>query len=322
MVFTFFLVLLGACQSSTPQHSISTSQIQEPTRTYATQHVILVVIDGVRYQDSWGDSTLANVPRMARELVPQGAFHPQFFNQGETLTTAGHVALTTGHHQKIENDGTEIPDFPSVFHYYRQFTGAPASKAWIITSKDKLEVLARTSSTEAAAAFAPSVNCGVNGLNTGYRPDTTTLRVAKQVLARHQPKLMLINLREPDTEAHEGDWNGYLKAIQQSDRLVADFWKWLQKQPRFQRNTTLLVTNDHGRHTGRRFKNHGDNCEGCRHISLLALGPDVKPGTVATRARSQADVAATMAELLGFPIPQRDGEPMTELFQQHALTGE
>ncbi|WP_210486257.1 sulfatase-like hydrolase/transferase [Rufibacter aurantiacus] len=323
------LLLSSSCQPSNPtfaseQRPIVSEQkaavvpqpasaVLQPSGTYATQNVVLVVIDGVRYSDSWGDASFSNIPHMARELAPKGVFHPKFYNKGVTKTNPGHVALTTGHYQQIRNTGGELPKLPSVFHYYRQHTGAPATDAWVITSKDKLEILARTYSSDEAAKFAPSTSSGNNGLNSGYRPDTTTIRVAKQVFTQHKPKLVLINLREPDSEAHEGNWDGYIKAIKQSDRLVADLWKWLQKQPNYRNNTTLLITNDHGRHLGDRFDDHGDSCEGCRHISLLMLGPDVKPGTVASKPRSQVDVAATMAELLGFPLPRRDGEPMLEL---------
>ncbi|MBC3542392.1 sulfatase-like hydrolase/transferase [Rufibacter sediminis] len=321
MVFRLSLLFLGVFSSclstspTTPPAVLSASSQQPNHAAYATKNVVLVVIDGVRYSDSWGDSSLANIPRMARELAPKGVFHPQFYNKGVTKTNPGHVALTTGHHQRIQNNGGELPELPSVFHYYRQHTGAPATKAWVITSKDKLEILARTNSTDSAAQFAPATSSGKNGLGTGYRPDTTTIRIAKQVFSQHKPQLVLINLREPDSEAHEGNWDGYIKAIQQSDRLVADLWKWLQKQPGYKNTTTLLVTNDHGRHTGERFEDHGDNCEGCRHISLLVMGPDVKAGTVASKPRSQVDVAATMADLLGVPLPKRDGEPMRELFK-------
>jgi predicted AlkP superfamily pyrophosphatase or phosphodiesterase len=308
------VMALVGCQSSTGP------AVQAPAAAPAIpagQNVVVVVIDGVRYADSWGDPSHKNVPNMARELVPKGAFYPAFYNQGVTLTNPGHVALTTGHHQNMSNDGTEIPELPSIFHYYRQHTGAPATDAWIITSKDKLEILARTKSTEAAAAFAPAVNCGVKGLGTGYRDDTTTLRVAKQLLTKHQPRLVLINLREPDSEGHAGNWEGYINAIQQSDKRVTEFWKWLQTQPHYKNTTTLFITNDHGRHTGtgNRFKSHGDSCEGCRRISLLVLGPQVKAGKQPTQSRSQVDVTATIAQLLQVPMPKRDGEPMAELFQ-------
>ncbi|MGV3538532.1 MAG: sulfatase-like hydrolase/transferase [Rufibacter sp.] len=307
----FFLgtSLLGACQPTTSPNW------QQPTRAYKTKNVVLVVIDGVRYSDAWGDTTFRNIPRMARLLAPQGFFHPRFYNDGVTYTNPGHVALTTGKYQRMLNNGRQLPKYPSVFHYFRKHTGVPASKAWVIASKDKLEILARTTSRDSAAAFAPMANCGIDGFGTGYRDDTTTFRIAKKLLSQHTPRLVLLNLREPDSEAHADNWNGYIAAIRQSDRLVHELWQWLQQHPYYQNNTTLLITNDHGRHIGKRFDEHGDGCEGCRHISLLALGPDVKKGIIATKKRSQADVAATIAELLGFPIRKRDGEPMLELFE-------
>ncbi len=313
---SFIYILLGVgsflasgCQTAAP------TAIQEPTQKYQAQNVVLVVLDGVRYSDSWGDTTFTNIPSMAQELAPQGTFYDHFFNLGSTLTNPGHVALTTGHYQKLNNHGQELPAFPSVFHYYLQQTGRPKTDAWIITSKDKLEILARTLSTDSAAAFAPSTNSGNNGLGTGYRDDKTTIAVAKDILSQYTPRLVLLNLREPDTEAHHQNWLGYIRAIQQSDQRVLDFWNWLQQHPHYKNNTTLLITNDHGRHRGKRFADHGDGCQGCRHISLLALGPDVKAGLLETRKRSQVDVAATIAELLGIRFPIRDGEPLLEMFK-------
>jgi hypothetical protein len=307
-VSVFIAFSLPGCQPASP------AAMRAPTRTYAAQNVVVVVIDGVRYSDSWGDSTFANIPFMAKRLAPQGLFHPEFYNLGPTLTVPGHVALTTGNYQRLSNSGTELPLHPSVFHYYRQHAKAAATDAWIITSKDKLEVLGSTYSQEPAAQFKPSTNCGPSGLGSGYRDDVETMKVAKQIFKQHEPRLVLINLREPDSEAHNGNWDGYIKAIKASDHYVHDLWNWLQNHPHYKNNTTLLVTNDHGRHPGRRFTDHGDGCKSCRHISLLMLGPDVKAGARAQKPRSQADVAATVAELLGVPFPKREGEPMLELF--------
>ncbi|WP_192821671.1 sulfatase-like hydrolase/transferase [Rufibacter sp. LB8] len=310
IICAFFL---EGCQPSSP------AAMREPSRTYAAQNVVLVVIDGVRYSDSWGDSAYTNIPFMAKQLAPQGLFHPAFYNQGVTLTMPGHVALTTGKYQRLSNRGSELPLYPSIFHYYRQHSKTAATDAWLITSKDKLEVLGKTYSQEEVATFSPSSNCGVNGLGSGYRADEETLKIAKQIFQEHTPRLSLINLHEPDTEAHRGNWDGYLAAIKKSDRLVHDLWNWLQQHPHYRNNTTFIITNDHGRHPGRRFTDHGDGCESCRHISLLMLGPDVPPGSRAKKPRTQADVAATVAELLGFPFPKRDGEPMLELFKEEPL---
>ncbi|QHL89086.1 sulfatase [Nibribacter ruber] len=306
------LLLLGGCQKK------ATAVLPTSSHTYQTKHVVILMIDGVRFSDTWGDSTHALIPNMARQMAPQGVFHPEFYNQGKTLTNPGHVAVTTGHYQNLKNNGTEIPAYPSLFHYYRLHTRAPATQTWIITSKDKLEILAKTESTDSAAQFPPSTNSGNNGLGTSYREDAVTVRKAKEIMGQHHPKLVLINLKEPDSQGHAGNWEGYLKAIQQSDQYAYDLWQWLQQDSVYKGTTSLLITNDHGRHTGKRFNEHGDDCEGCRHISLLMLGPDVKAGFRPTKARSQVDLAATVAELLHFPIPKRDGEPMLELLNKKA----
>ena len=59
---------------------------------------------------------------------------------------------------------------------------------------------------------------------------------------------------------------------------------------------------------------HGDGCDGCRHIQLLAIGPDVRPGLVSDTPRVIPDIAPTIGELLGFATEQATGSPMTELF--------
>ncbi|GAA4303445.1 sulfatase-like hydrolase/transferase [Nibribacter koreensis] len=312
VVLGFLLCLMPSCQQN------KALVLQTPTRQYQTQQVVLLVIDGVRFSDTWGDSSYALIPNMANQMAPQGIFHAKFYNQGKTLTNPGHVALTTGNYQNLSNNGSEIPDHPSVFHYYLQHTKAPATQAWIVASKDKLEILAKTNSQEPAAQFAPSTDCGNNGQGTGYREDAVTVRRAKEIMTRHQPKLLLINLKDPDSQAHGEQWQGYLNAIKQSDSYAYELWNWIQQDPFYKNTTTLIITNDHGRHIGNRFNEHGDLCEGCKHISLLMLGPDVKRGFIPTQARSQVDVAATIAELLNFPIPRRDGEPMLELLREPA----
>ncbi len=90
-------------------------------------------------------------------------------------------------------------------------------------------------------------------------------------------------------------------------------WARVQPDPVYAGRTTLLVTNDHGRHDYD-FQGHGDDCEGCRHIQLLALGPDTPAGLISTDPRSIPDIAPTIGELLGFPTEQATGTAMTELF--------
>ncbi|MBI3237830.1 MAG: sulfatase, partial [Flavobacteriia bacterium] len=67
-----------------------------------------------------------------------------------------------------------------------------------------------------------------------------------------------------------------------------------------------------GRRTG--FVNHGDGCEGCRHISLLAIGPDFKKDVIVSEAGELIDLSKTISQLLGFDMPTTKGRVLSELF--------
>ena len=57
----------------------------------------------------------------------------------------------------------------------------------------------------------------------------------------------------------------------------------------------MIVTNDHGRHSGY-FKKHGDKCIGCKHIFFFAYGPDFKSITNI----KEFNISATISHLLSF----------------------
>ena len=57
---------------------------------------------------------------------------------------------------------------------------------------------------------------------------------------------------------------------------------------------------------------HGDGCEGCTHIMLLALGRNVTQGIVNNDLHYQVDIAPTVGDLLGFSTPEATS---TSLFQ-------
>ncbi len=287
-------------------------------KSFRTKNIIIVVIDGPRYSETWG-SVPSLIPNMATTLKPRGVFFSSFYNNAYTYTNSGHVALTTGINQPIDNFGQELPQQPSLFQRWRKATGQPATAAWIVASKDKLHILANTLNPEWHDQYQPSTDCGVNGPGTGYRADSLTLEAAKRILTQHQPRLMLINFMEPDGFAHAANWPFYLRGIARDDRYVKQLYDFLGKNKAYRKNTTLFITNDHGRHldgisTG--YVDHGDDCEGCRHVSLLALGPDFKKGRTVTDTHTLVDVPATAAFLLGLPFDQAQGKVMTTLFKR------
>ncbi|WP_223284368.1 sulfatase-like hydrolase/transferase [Hymenobacter qilianensis] len=283
-----------------------------------TKNVIIVVIDGPRYSETWG-ATPGIIPQMATRLKPRGVFFSNFYNNGFTYTNSGHTALTTGINQPIDNFEAELPQQPSIFQVWRKATGKPATAAWLITSKDKLHILANTLNPEWKDQFQPSVDCGISGPGSGYRADSLTLVAAKRILTQHKPNLVLINFMEPDGFAHAANWENYLRGITRDDKYVGELYDFLQKNRAYRNTTTLLITNDHGRHLDGidgGFVDHGDDCEGCRHISLLALGPDFKRGRTLTETYTLTDVPSTVAYLLGFPLEQSQGKVIQGLFKR------
>lgn len=283
------------------------------------RHLLIVVIDGPRWTETWADPLIAtqNIPHMANELARLGTRYTAFRNTGWTYTNCGHTALTTGYYEQIENQGNELPSHPSVFQLFRAATDHPAESTWVIASKDKLHILADTKDTAWKGRLVPRFDCGKPG--GGYRDDVDTTAVVERTLTTDHPELMLVNLREPDSYGHAKDWKGYLRGIQTDDAAVARIWAAIQADPELKDRTDLFVTNDHGRHLDGHdvgFISHGDDCEGCRQISLLALGPDIAPGVVQTQTRNQIDLAATVAWLAGIDLPGSPGVVMHELVGQ------
>ncbi|WP_266204519.1 alkaline phosphatase family protein [Pontibacter kalidii] len=273
------------------------------TKPLKTKYVVIVVIDGTRWSETWG-TVPGIIPNMSTVLMPMGVFLPNFFNDAYTYTNSGHAAITTGVNQPIDNYGDELPANPSIFQYFLKQTGKPATAAWIVSSKDKLHILANTSRPGWENAFQPSVNAGKSGPGTGYRMDSLTLVEAKRILMNYKPNLMLINFMEPDGFAHAGNWENYLRGISRDDRYVKELWDFLNKDETFRGKTTLFITSDHGRHLDEvdgGYMEHGDNCPGCEQIYLLALGPDFRRGMVETR-HTLIDIAPTVARLLNLEM--------------------
>lgn len=281
--------------------------------------MFVLVVDGPRYSEAWGDPSHGNIPYMDSILSKEGIVNTHFYNEGSTYTVPGHTAIATGFYQEMDNGGTELPDHPTILQTWLASTGRSASLAWLIASKDKLQILANSSDPSWVNKFSPSTNCGVNGggQGNGYREDSLTLLALRNVLSQYHPHLVFLNFREPDYSGHQSNWMNYIKGIRDTDKYVYQVWQYIQSDPFYKDKTTLFVANDHGRHldsVADGFPSHGDGCEGCRHIFLYAFGPDFKKNVITSVPRDLTDIHATIIELMGVKYRESQGEIMTELF--------
>ena len=287
-------------------------------KTFKTEYVFVLVIDGPRMSETFGDTSHRYIPNLANVLAPQGVLLKNFRNNGITHTNPGHTAITTGVYQRLKNNGEELPKNPSMFQYFLKEKGLDSTQAWVIASKGKLNVLGNTNNRRWKGVNTPSLYCGINGSGMGYSGDNDTWRAAKEILVKYHPKLVLINLLEVDVKGHQNKWNDYLAALKNTDQKALEMWDFIQSDSIYRDKTTLFITNDHGRHPdGHKdgFVSHGDNCEGCRSIYLIALGPDCKKNVQLPNTYEQLDISKTISRMLNFDFPISKGEVMWDLFE-------
>lgn len=290
----------------------------KPERQFSSDYFVVVVVDGLRFSEGWGDSTHQYIPRMSNEMAKEGTVFSNFRMNGPTYTNAGHTAVLTGVYQEIDNFGEEIPDNPNYLQYWRSVTGANPEDAWVIASKHKIEALADCENGEWAGKYLPRIDCGNDGLGTGHRTDSVTMSRLFDTLNTYHPHHVLINLREPDYSGHTGVWEDYLTGIEASDEYCYQIWNYLQTDYIYSGNTTLIITNDHGRHLDgveSGFISHGDSCVGCRHIFAYAYGPDIAKGKIIDTEYELIDIPATISYMQGFQMPTGKGKVMYQMFR-------
>ncbi|MEM7369646.1 MAG: alkaline phosphatase family protein [Bacteroidota bacterium] len=272
------------------------------------ERLIVVSIDGPRYSETWGHVNQRHIPYMAKELAPQGVLYTQFFNEGLTLTMSGHNALLSGHYEALNNEGHQWPSSPSWLKHYLKTTGKPSSKAYLIAGKRKLLALQDCQDPLWRNQYNPH-------LDASNRSDSATFAAALQILDEDTPDLAMIHFREVDAHGHANDWDAYIASIEETDAFMSELWKFLNTHPYYRDKTALWITHDHGRHllSNGGFRHHGDKCEGCRRISLLALSPCIPRGLVVDRHAELIDIFPTISTIFGFETEQGKGEVLLEL---------
>jgi len=299
-----FLLALNSCKRDAP------------VVDFNARKLVIVLIDGPRWEETWGDNTHQYQPYLRDSLQQLGCVFTNFYNNGVTLTIPGHTALLTGHYQNIANNGLEYPMYPSLGQLFLEKRQNMRSDAWLVTSKDKLEVLKSCRHEDWTNVFTPDTDCGNTGNGSGYREDSVTFAHAVQTIQEEHPDFLFIQFKEPDMSGHANNWPAYLDGIKQGDAYAWEIWKLLRASPYYKDNTTFVITNDHGRHNdgvADGFISHGDDCMGCRHINLFMAGPEIKKGEVINTNYEQIDLHKTLCRMYGLNSRFSDGKAIKEI---------
>jgi hypothetical protein len=284
-----------------------------PAGAYESDHVVLVIIDGLRYSEGLGDSSHAHVPEMY-ELSKQGSIVEPFVNDWITDTMHGIPTIWCGAHSELRTlpgsgcsgGSYTCSELPTIFEYHRKHL-----------ARDR---------TDCIYALMEVGDPWRASLDPDYGPDywplyhaegTGDLEVwheAENLLAQYHPSFLLLYLERVDHFGHSGSWAYYTRAVEIADSIVGMVWDFMESDPVYAGTTTMFVTNDHGRHSDD-WTTHGCGCEGCRTVMLLAVGPDIKQGFVSNTPRTICDITPTIGELLGFETPKATGSVMWEILE-------
>lgn len=148
-------------------------------------------------------------------------------------------------------------------------------------------------------------------------PDELSVYIAKQLMRRLSPSLLWVTLHDIDI-AHSGTFSLYIDGIKRSDRLCADLWQAIQKDPEYAGKTTLLILPDFGRDSdldpgGNGFQHHRTGDTLSRTTWMMALGPGIRQNTVVDRPIESTDVVPTLGSLFGFDARFSSGKPVPEV---------
>jgi membrane-anchored protein YejM (alkaline phosphatase superfamily) len=286
-------------------------------KNYIAKNVVVIIIDGPRYSETFGDTTHQHMPELFA-LSKKGVLFTNMYNTGITNTLNGIAAITTGNYAALPNNGSASPMYNNYLYYFIKKYKLQSNQTWIISSKDKVEAMKTCADCNHSQAEIPQTNCGNNGFNSGYRSDSTTAEIAKYTMHNYHPKALFIHFKEPDAAGHSGNWLNYLAGIKNTSQYTEELWNYLQADSIYKNKTAVFITNDHGRHLDSiadGFISHGDGCLGCKHISLVALGPDFKAGSIDSTIYSQIDITSTINALFHLGMKNAKGKNIISLTQ-------
>lgn len=282
---------------------------EEPPPPPRSEQVILVAIDGARWQEIFAKDPI--MPALRRFMTTDGisvgapGYGEMRASGPNYVSLPGYTEIFTGRTSACHsNDCAPIDQRTIVDEVIDAGHEAAVISSW--------EMIDRAAAREPARAvlstgrhrvahgdmfdkktFEEGANAGP-GCGIGeYRPDQHTIALALDYLEHHTPKFAFVGLGDTDEHAHRDNKKGYIDALRTADAFLA------QLEAHVSPRATILVTADHGRAAN--FKDHGAMPEAGR-VWLVARGAGVDArGPLDASPVRLADLAPTIRCLLGLP---------------------
>jgi hypothetical protein len=148
-------------------------------------------------------------------------------------------------------------------------------------------------------------------------PDEMSVYVARHLMRQLSPSLLWVTLHDIDV-AHSGTFSLYLDGIRRCDRLCAELWQAIQRDPEYANQTTMFILPDFGRDSdidsgGNGFQHHRTGDPMSRTTWMMVLGPGVRQNVVVDRPVDSTDLIPTLGALMGFDARYSQGKPVAEV---------
>src|SRR3954451_2794076 len=148
-------------------------------------------------------------------------------------------------------------------------------------------------------------------------PDEMSVYVTKHLMRQLSPSLLWVTLHDIDI-AHSGTFSLYVDGIKRCDRLCAELWQAIQKDPEYANKTTMYILPDFGRDSdidsgGNGFQHHRTGDQMSRTTWMMVLGPGIRQNVVVDRPVESIDLIPTLGAGLGFDARFSRGKPVSEV---------
>ena len=120
---------------------------QKNLQVVGTGHkVVVVVLGGVRRDETFSPEGMVNVPHLTGDLLPQSLFYRHARNEGVTAHFNAISSILTGNWQRVDDWGRLAPTTPTLSEQFRKGFGVDRSDTWVVASNKALTSLIGASS--------------------------------------------------------------------------------------------------------------------------------------------------------------------------------
>ncbi len=261
-----------------------------PPRGAATDHVVVISIDGLR-PDAIDKYDAETIQRLMRE----GTYSLEAQTIFPSKTLPSHTSMLTGVPPEVhgitfnsrQSDEHGVVEVPTVFAVAKERGFHTAA----FFSKAKFHHLAQPGSLDYWQG---------PGSNISHWMATKTVPDAVRYLKHERPNLMFVHIGEPDYAGHAIGWMSFAYgwAVKRADGAVATVLE-AADEAYGRGNYTVILTADHGGHD----RDHGSDDPRDMTIPWIAWGKGAQTGVPLSVPIRTMDTAATALWLLGVDRP-------------------